>query len=221
MALKAVLFDLFGTLITPTLPEYEIIERFGLDLKTHPGLVRAVCGQKFENSWGKYLGKVAEAAGIENNKGNRAVVREIIDQALENGIKGVFPEAKGVLQGLKEKGYALGLVSDCYPISREILKKNGLLGFFKKEAVILSYEVGMIKWDQEIYRVCLERLGVKAEQAVMVGDSLETDIQMSKKVTNGKIQGILISAEEGEKAKGLARVVSSMAEVPRAVEELR
>ena len=218
MALKAVIFDLFGTLTCNTSPENRIIKEFKLDPKIHPALQRAVCGQKFQN-WGEYLDKVVEEAGIESNQRNRTIVREIIASSLERGLKGVFPEAKTVLHDLKEKGYVLGLVSDCYPNCRKILEKKRLLGFFKNSAVILSYEVGMIKWDQEIYRLCLGRLGVPAEKAVMVGDNLEGDVMMSREASGGKVQGILISDREAE-GSGY-KVVPGLSQVPEAVEELR
>ena len=216
MALKAVIFDLFGTLTVRTMPEHRIIEKWKLDPKLHPVLVRAICGQKFEN-WESYIDKVVETAGIEASKANKKLVREIIDSRIEIGIKGVFPEAKNVLLNLKEKGYVLGLVSDCCPHSRKILEKTGVLGFFKEKAVVLSYEIGMVKWDREIYNVCLEGLGVKAEATAMVGDSLNSDIEMSKQATNGKIHGILVS---DSKPKAGFATVSSLAEVPKAVEAL-
>ena len=40
---------------------------------------------------------------------------------------------------------------------------------------VLSYEVGAIKPDAEIFRTALSRLGVAGERALMVGDSDEAD----------------------------------------------
>lgn len=220
MALKAVIFDLFGVLTCTTSPENRIIKEFKLDPKIHPALQRAVCGQKFA-SWKKYLDKVIEAAGIENSQSNRVVVRGFVDSEVERGLKNVFPKARKVLRGLKVKGYVLGFVSNAYPGCRRILEENELLSFFKKEAVIFSYEVGMTKQDPEIFRACLRRLGVPAEKAVMVGDSLKSDIMMSRVATKGKMRGILISARPSAEAKKAGCiVVSSLAKVPKAVNDL-
>jgi HAD superfamily hydrolase (TIGR01549 family) len=221
MVVKAVIFDLFGTLTCIASPEWRIIGKWKLGPEKYPALVKAVCGQKFQN-WDAYLDKVVEAAGIENSEENRGLVREIVDSSVEEGMKNIFPEAKTVLQGLKEKGYTLGIVSDCYPHCRKILEENKLLGFFQNSAVILSYEVGMTKQGgPEIFRHCLGKLGVPAEEAVMVGDNPESDIVMSSKATEGKICRILILANPSSKEKDAGFIiVSSLAEVPKAVESL-
>ncbi|MDA0837767.1 MAG: HAD family hydrolase [Planctomycetota bacterium] len=44
------------------------------------------------------------------------------------------------------------------------------------DAVTISEEAGACKPEPEIFRIALERLGVKSEEAVMVGDSWESDI---------------------------------------------
>jgi len=220
MAVKAVIFDLFGTLTHGTSPENRTIEKFNLDPEIHTELVRAVCGQKFQE-WKPYLNKVVEAAGIEKSEENKAIVKQFIDLELEKGANNVFKESKQVLQGLKEKGFVLGLVSDCYPVCRKILEKNGLAGFFEEGAIFLSYEQGTLKWEHKIYRFCLEKLGIPAEQAVMVGDNPKTDILSSREATDGKIKGILISKNPGPEEKALGcSIVSSIAEVPKAIGDL-
>lgn len=211
MKVKAVMFDLFGTLTCSTKPEKRIIERFGLNPEIHPGLVRAACGQRFEG-WDKFISGVVRAAGVGDSTANRRVVREIFDSALEKGVKGVFPDAKSVLGELEGKGFVLGLVSDCYPVCRRILEENGLAGFFEEQAIVLSYEVGMVKWDREIYNVCLKALGVPAENVAMVGDNPETDLRASREASNGKVRGILVSGD-GLAGSGF-EVVSSLSEVP-------
>ena len=40
---------------------------------------------------------------------------------------------------------------------------------------VLSFEVGAVKPDPRIFEIALERLGVDASEAVMVGDSEEAD----------------------------------------------
>lgn len=45
------------------------------------------------------------------------------------------------------------------------------------DALIVSGEVGMSKPDPEIFRIALQRLGVSAGEAVMVGDSWTADVE--------------------------------------------
>lgn len=215
---RAVIFDMFGVLCCPTSPEYRIIEEYGLDPKIHDRLQRAVCGYKFSGDWEPYISGIIKVSEIQETWENRARVKEICISEFEKGLRSVPAEAKDALGCLKEEGYALGLVSNAYPPSRDIIEDNELSGFFKGDAIILSYEAGMTKQNPEIFRLCLERLGVPADSAVMVGDSLKTDILASKVATDGKIGGILLSAKPiADASETGCIVVPSLADVPDAV----
>jgi putative hydrolase of the HAD superfamily len=57
---------------------------------------------------------------------------------------------------------------------RDKLRDCGLAPFV--DALVVSEEVGVAKPDPEIFRVALKRLGVGADDAVMIGDSWSADI---------------------------------------------
>jgi len=219
MAIKAVLFDLFGTLTEATDIENIIIEKFELKKGAHAKLNQAICGQKFDG-WRKYLDGVVEAAGIEKSPANREKMRGVVRDCFEKACKGVFPEAKRVLGELRKAGFKLGLVSEVTPMGRKILRETGLGRFFHE--VILSYEVGLTKKGPKIYHECVERLGVKPEEIVMVGNSMQWDIMMAKEATGGKIRGILISRDRKQGAGNIGcAVVGSIAEVTKELGECR
>jgi beta-phosphoglucomutase-like phosphatase (HAD superfamily) len=46
---------------------------------------------------------------------------------------------------------------------------------FRRPGVVLSYEVGVVKPDPEIFRRATNLLGLSAEQTLMVGDSWRDD----------------------------------------------
>ncbi len=85
-----------------------------------------------------------------------------------------YEETIGTLQRLQKK-YRLVLVSntDCFSIN-SVLDKYSLHQYF--ETVFLSYEIGKIKTDKDFFPFVLEKLGVKAEDCMMVGDSIQSDI---------------------------------------------
>jgi len=218
---KTILFDLVGTLIGATSPELKIIERFSLSPEKHDGLQRVVCGTDFsEECWGdidEYLMGVIKEAGIPKNRESMNELRKIYTGEFEKAI--LFPETKDVLRELKAKGYQLGLVSNAYPPARqELLSKNGLVRFFDK--IFLSYEWGMTKQKPEFYRLTLNQLKANAEDAVMIGDSLKSDILASKKATDDKIGGILIAQKNPEVSLERFLVVPNLLCVPKAVGEL-
>jgi putative hydrolase of the HAD superfamily len=87
--------------------------------------------------------------------------------------------AKSALKKLHGK-YKLGIVSN-FAIPECVLKlldKHGLAGFF--DAVVVSGAVNRRKPSPEIFKKALEELGVDAEEAVFVGDTVDADIQGAK-----------------------------------------
>lgn len=91
----------------------------------------------------------------------------------------LYPDTEEVLKTLKEKGLKLGLLSNTDNFSVDfVLDKFKLRQYF--DVVILSYDVGMLKTNPEMFKMALDKLGVAPEETVMVGDSLETDIPGAK-----------------------------------------
>ena len=86
-----------------------------------------------------------------------------------------FPETEEALAELK-KNYKLCLISNSDSFSlREVLEKYGLNQYF--DIVVLSYESGLLKSDPKMFELALKKLKVKKSEAVMVGDSIESDIR--------------------------------------------
>lgn len=56
---------------------------------------------------------------------------------------------------------------------------NALVGCLPKapDALVLSFEVGLMKPHAEIYRLACQQLGLEPDQVLFVGDSLEADVQ--------------------------------------------
>ena len=97
-----------------------------------------------------------------------------------------FPETIEALEKLKK--YKLALICNTDPFSVEaVLDKFDLRKYFN--SIILSYEVGCLKTDKKLYETALKKLKVKKDEAIMVGDSMETDI---KGAENAGISPILI-----------------------------
>ena len=90
--------------------------------------------------------------------------------------------AKKLLKALSVENYKLGLVSNFTyaPLIYGALRKTGLNGFF--DAVLVSADVGWRKPHVRIFEEALKRLGVKAEEAVYVGDSPEEDVKGAKQL---------------------------------------
>lgn len=77
------------------------------------------------------------------------------------------PELIALIQGLRPR-YKTGLISNCWPGLRDRLNHFGLDHLF--DVAVLSYEAGIGKPHERIYRLALEPLGVAPDEAVFIDD---------------------------------------------------
>ena len=91
----------------------------------------------------------------------------------------VYPEAEACLCEL-HKRYKIGIIANQNPGSRERLEKLGLLKYI--DMVVASAEEGVSKPDPRIFRIALDRVDCKTDEAVMVGDRIDNDILPANKL---------------------------------------
>lgn len=84
-----------------------------------------------------------------------------------------YPDTAAVLAGLQHKGIRIAVVSNIAFDVRPAFASLGVLD--DVDEFVLSYEVGAVKPNPEIFQLAVERLGVPADAALMVGDSEEAD----------------------------------------------
>jgi len=106
------------------------------------------------------------------------------------------PDVVPTLIALRDRGYKLGIVSNGRSIKQwEKLIRLRLHHLF--HTVVISEDVGAEKPDTKIFHAALEQLDVKPEQAIYVGDRLETDVLGANKA--GLISVRIIRREEENK----------------------
>ena len=77
------------------------------------------------------------------------------------------------LRAQRTAGLATAVVSNIGLDVRGLLARTGLADLL--DAVVLSYEVGVVKPDPGIFATALDRIGVAPQRALMVGDSWRAD----------------------------------------------
>ncbi len=189
--IKAIIFDLWGTLfetdaavrpfdefamkIGRTYHDPEFYTAFSETFMTHPITDLQATMQQFIARLHMQVDKTTVDALCEIIASNGTVR------------KYAFPETIAVLQEFKQK-YKIAILSNTTNISmKQILEKFPIHELV--DEIILSYEVGIQKPDPHIYALALQRLGVSADEAVMVGDSLRLDVASAESCG---IKGILI-----------------------------
>ena len=109
----------------------------------------------------------------------------------------VSKENLAVLAELKARGYLLGLISNVTLLPNLMRADIDALGIGEHlDAALFSSEVGVRKPDERIFRRMLERLDVKPDDAVFVGDRLLDDIEGAHNVGMRAVQTREFRAEE-------------------------
>jgi len=93
------------------------------------------------------------------------------------GKESLDPEALPLLKALQPH-YALAMIANQPPHFEERLRKLGIRPFFR--FVLGSQDVGFVKPDQRLYLLAIEKMGIPAQNSLMIGDRLENDIRPAK-----------------------------------------
>ena len=87
----------------------------------------------------------------------------------------LVPEAKEMLDALRDKGYRLFAASNSFGhLQRRRLERAGILGYF--EDTYISMDIGYDKPDIRFFQEALRRCGLQPNEVLMIGDSMTTDI---------------------------------------------
>jgi len=95
-------------------------------------------------------------------------------QSERRGRHVVYPDTKPTLDDVRERYRVALLTNGAADLQREKIRESKLAPFF--EVIVISGEVGVRKPEPEIFALVLDRLGVTAGTAVMVGNSLGSDV---------------------------------------------
>ena len=80
----------------------------------------------------------------------------------------VYPDTEPALVALKQRGLVLAAVTGRINSSRELLDRLGVLDHL--DSYTYAGELGVTKPDPLLYHTALDRIGVEAQKALLVGD---------------------------------------------------
>ncbi|MBI4200867.1 MAG: HAD family hydrolase [Chloroflexi bacterium] len=194
--IKAVFFDLYGTLARFYPPREEVqakaCESFGFRV-TRQGLIRGYAladdlmsqvnatdspvtrmeGEQRARFFAEYERLVLKGAGIDVDLETAgqvwAKVREI-----PYGLA-LFDDAVPTLRALGARGLTLGMLSNIGRDSTELCAELGLTPYL--HFAVTSQEAGSSKPHPPMFLMALERAGVSPAEALHVGDSYLSDVQ--------------------------------------------
>ncbi len=119
---------------------------------------------------------VIEVCKLLSPPGYEKVIASRLESQITQGRRDLFKffdDAKPTLQALS-KYYEMGIIANQSEDIAELLEKSGFDRFFKVKAI--SSSVKLKKPDPKIFELALREAGQNAEDCIMVGDRLDTDI---------------------------------------------
>jgi 2-haloalkanoic acid dehalogenase type II len=215
MQIKAVLFDLGGTLIkSSSVSEVmkEILEAFDVKrsvqeidrargaAEKHVDIEKLpILGDEF---WFRSNSQVLKHLGIRKNV---PFLAEKITKLWWHYAKvELYPDAEKTLRLLKRNGLKIGLVTNGLKSDvRDILPKIGLTGFFDIE--ITSDVVGKMKPHKEIFLHALRKLNLSPCEVLFVGDMVEYDYKGARECG---LKALLVDREDNVKEENVERISS-------------
>jgi len=202
-AVEVVLFDLFGTVVhfvpqVPTvqvagghwhsamgwlcetaereLPHVDFDDLLASLLHVTEEIVRQRPPEYREVPSRERFRRALVRCGIDDASAVAAAERLSLAHMAHLASKTVLPGGHVALLEALAAGYRLGLVSnfDHAPTARRVLAVHGVARFF--EVTVISDEFGRRKPHPGIFDAALRGMGVHADQALFVGDSVSDDV---------------------------------------------
>ena len=193
---KAIFFDWFNTLARFEPPReelyHQVFQQFGIELEPKVIMRGILAADRYffeENAkmpveersaeeqakvYLHYPKAVLAEAGIKADEELPMKVLKVAREKAKELTFVLFDDVLSTLKALKERGFILGLLTNATKDMLAIHRKLGLEPYL--EFVVTSKEVGADKPKPPIFLAALDRAGVKASEAVHVGDQYQLDV---------------------------------------------
>jgi putative hydrolase of the HAD superfamily len=226
MKYKAVIFDLFGTLVN-SFPRDESISnlrRMAAELAVPAddfiSLWQAAIDDRMNGVFKNYqacVRNICQKLGIPVQDNKIELAASIRFEINKREVLSPREGAVEVLSYLKAKGYKTGLISNCSTETSVVWKSSPLSPLI--DVAVLSCLVGLQKPDPRIYQMAVERLAVKPRECVFIADGMNQELNAAERLGMRAIL-IRIPGEDDYAAyreEWSGEVITSLREVPALV----
>ena len=185
--IRAVLFDLHGTLAhveNPVSAEEISDYLFSRGYEVSPQQLQASWAfvafidypKHGYKSWRSYFSRILQRLKV---KADKETLNELLIKLLNRNTYQLYPDAASAAMKAKEKGRKTGIVTTiAYLQFKKAVKP--IREYF--DFIMTGYEAGCDKTNPKMYRKVLEILKVKPQEAVMIGDNMQIDVLLPKRL---------------------------------------
>ena len=182
---KAVLFDLGGTLIRTTEIPYvmkKILKHRGINRsleeiiqarkEAEKGLNFRDLTKLLDEFWIQWNIQILSNLQVKSN--TRKLAKYIATHWWDYSNVTLYPDAEKTLPLLKERGLKIGLITNGLQSDvNEILPKVGIQNFF--DIIVVINTLRKMKPDVEVFHYALQKLKTVPSEAIFIGDEMEAD----------------------------------------------
>jgi HAD superfamily hydrolase (TIGR01662 family) len=217
VVIKAVVFDLYRTLMTSheafeSLEEAlsKILREAGYEVyfqeiwaaRQFVSFIDYTRGRA--NSVHEYYARVLERLEIRPDK---LLIDKFVNKDLEMQKVELYPDVAPTVDKLRNIGVETAIVTTIATWRFvPLLEENKI----EIDYICTAKEAGAVKPNPRIYRAVLKRFGISAQEAMMVGDDVKTDILPAKLVG---MKAILLSRGTRIECRDADHIISSLNEI--------
>ena len=189
--IKAVIFDMFETLVTLFEGRTYFGENIAADVGADP--------KEFRKAWhatedDRTTGKltIAEAAektlrllDIYDEEKVNTIVRKR-REALGDTFSGIPDSSEELLKELHNRNIKIGLITNAFSDERDFIRGCRLFPYF--DAVRISYEEGLLKPDHSMYLSIMDELRAEPQECLYVGDGGSKELYAARELGMKAVQ---------------------------------
>ena len=183
--IKAVIFDMFETLVT----HYNYPLYFGEQIAADIG----ISNEEFQTIWNPSeekrtiglwtLEEVLENILRAHDRYSEDLLKFIVKKRVATKqacFENINPEIIPMLEAIKQSNRKIALISNCYSEEVGVIRQSKIANYF--DNMYLSFEQGIQKPDLKIFIKCIEELNVTPNECLYIGDGGSNELQAAKDV---------------------------------------
>lgn len=172
--IRAVIFDLFETLVTEwgheKLTKRQTAAMLGVPYEAFSAEMDLLHEAQYRGqiTYEESLRTACRKIGAEVSEGAVRLVTEKRRAAKAACFTDPHPAVLPMLAVLRARGFCTAILSNCAEEEVAVVRESVFAPF--TDAIVLSYETGLCKPDPAIYRLTADTLGVSCTDCIFIGD---------------------------------------------------